>query len=836
MKYKKFLPNIILLIIGTFFSFYLINKLPAGQHYDQLRYIISPEQQILGLVENYSIRQIIANLLLFAYPAVYIVEYLRFIGAITLIPLIPKVVTALFFLSSLFIWKAILKELKFSVGAGWFFLILVATSGWFVIFGKFIPLLGGYLFYTSFCWYFFIKWGKTKKIIDLLMASLFLVFTTFTHIFSALLLPLSLFIYLALSVKRGSIKIKEVVSSGTVALASITIVTALIVYFIGLTGNSGIQISDSSLSGKDSSTIMYQLSLGEYSSAVSSYAKRMLFYMHPSFLVIGGLLQDTQTDTSFAFNDIKNPEFNHWQITGIGPFGLVAILIYFLPIFVRMPKNDKGTFFWALFIPYLLGSGFANFDNPSIARFLPYILWVPYIITVYLDTIVQIGLDLKKNLAIYVVILLGTLVSIVFSLNYLYSARYQQAEQQKFEMSYDEVFDSISKFTSMYADVYYIQDNRWNSQSYLEYYLSPTVINKTVLVQNEDFIKRNIINSSKRFVFIFKEKKYLELVSRDSNIATIIARDKDTGQEQYIAFSRSLSLNNSTKSCIEVDSTINEITIPRNIYIGEEEFLTPGFLPSYTGKLYSINLNDKDKSLPYKPIFAPVERKLVLPANRKNVSIFGTKNIMQPDENGAVLDYEFKVEQSGTYEIQVVSKSNEMVTGEILLRKGQERLPFSKFKSSVAGYSYTSSVSLEKDSDYVLSILAYRFMPVELRNNYIPELIIEEVSYKYLGETITDSAQPYILGTERVLENYTMQSPVRIGTQICNVIYSPSILVDNAVPVENTLSNLLGLRNATGSIRIWSIAPLYILVLLLAYALIGILFYVLVRLSERISE
>lgn len=837
MKHSKLITNLLLLLIGVFFSFFFISKLPAGQHYDQLRYIINPEQQISGLVDSVSIRQIIANILLLAYPAVYVVQYLRYLDLVALIPLVPKVVTALFFLASLFVWKAILKELKFSVGSGIFFLLLLVTSGWFIIFGKFIPLLGGYLFYTSLTWYYFIRWGKSKKIIDLLMSSLFLVFTTFTHIFSVLLLPLSLAIYLFLSLKRGSVKLGELLASGTVAVVAIGIITATILFLSGYASNSGIQLSDNSLSGKDTSTILYQLSLGEYSSAISSYGKRLLFYLHPGFLVAGGFLQDTQVDTSFSFNDIKNPEFNHWQISGTGPFGFVALLIYFLPLFVKLRKDDKSSFFWALFVPYVLGAGFANFDNPSIARFVPYLVWIPYVITLYLEEIVQEGLEKKKNLLIYALILGVMLISSFFTLKYLYSDKYQQAEQNKFEMAYDEVFQLLNTHVSPFADVYFFQDERWNSHSYLEYYLSPTVASKTVPVSDVGFVDTHLVNKNGRFVFIFKDKKYLSSFMKDSSVASITARDEVTGKEQYIVYSKSLTRTGFERSCVEVENLPSLIPPSKQIYLGEEEFLTPWSIPHYIGNNYAISMNESITNQLNNIPTSVVPKSTELPVvNRKNVTQQNNAEIMTPSVQPAILDYLFTVEISGTYKITIVASDSGFASSEILLREGTNRTQVPKFATNKIPSDYTAVVQLDKGKEYVLSILAYRFQPVSLANTYTPILTVNTASLQYLGENITQHLAPLTLGKKYILTNNRTSLSSPVGTMICEVIDATSISTSSGNKIAFSNSNLVGVSNAEESMIIQSLAPLFLIILGLSYLIAFLLIYSLLHIADAIAS
>src|SRR4029079_13800327 len=180
------------------------------------------------LVTNYSLRQIGANILLLAYPAVYIFEHLRFIGSFDLLPYVPKIVTALFFILSMFVWKNILEELKLSRTATLFFFFIVLTSGWYLVFGKFIPLLGGYLFYTSLCWLFFLKWLRTNALGHLILSFFFLILVSFTHIFSVLLVPLSLLILVTISVVKKEISFGKIVKHGVGALVVVLLAVGVL--------------------------------------------------------------------------------------------------------------------------------------------------------------------------------------------------------------------------------------------------------------------------------------------------------------------------------------------------------------------------------------------------------------------------------------------------------------------------------------------------------------------------------------------------------------------------------------------------------------------------------
>lgn len=816
----------------------MITQLPPGQHYDQLRFILNPEQQLLGIVENVSIRQIVANIILLAYPAVYVVEYLRFIGATTLLPLVPKIVSSLFFILSLFVWKNILKRLDMSIGAGWFFLFLVVLSPWYLVFGKYLPLLGGFLFYSSLCWYFFILWIQNKKFLNLVVSSFFLVLTTFTHIFSVILLPLSLLIFTVLSVKRGFLSMRQVLSGGIGSLVVLVVSIGVILYLIGVQGSQEAQLADNSLSGKDTSTILYQISQGEISSASQAYVQRLLYYLHPGFLVVGGKLVDSSSgDTSFQFSDIKNPEFNHWQISGVGPFGFVALLIYFLPIFVRIPKSHGGNFFWALFIPYVLGAGFSNFDNPSIARFIPFILWIPYVITLYLDTVVRAGLEFKKNLLIYMSIVGVAVISAGFTLSYLYSPAYQEAESKKFELVYDDVFEYINNNISAAPDVYFFQDNRWNSHSYLEYYLSPLILSKTVLVPNSEFLEKYLTeNPDFRFVFIFKEEAYRAVFSNKQNIIVAEVTDLPSGSRQFIAYSSNLQRAGNDKYCYEIAQTsLSRLSLEPSVFLGEEEFLTLGYVPSYVGKLYSLDLSSKEPNeWMHSPIIA---RPIILslsPVGRQNSFLTEKGELMKPGATPAIIDYAFVVTDEGLYEVQVELQYQGGATAEIFLRKGDQRLPMKKLINNDGKYS--SPIYLQMEQEYVISIVSYAFAPVKLNNPPTPELSVLSFSLNYIGGAEKKDFIPFTPSQKiRIGPSFRIRNPTQNSFLVCEALYSPSVIASGGEITGWTLGNLVGISNkGSEEIRLSTFAHFTAVVLICVYVLSGGGFYLLLRSLSRI--
>jgi len=514
----------IVIIFAAFFAFFKINEIPPGVQYDQLRAVLMPEFFLKGFTDLPSIRQITSYFLLHGYLAYFLTDIYRTTFDTAGMIFASRLPSALLFIQSVIIWWFLLKELKISIYLRLLFFGIFIPSATFIVFSHYIPQVGGYLFLTSASIYTFIKTLNAKPpfVYIYFYLSIILAFlSTYTQVISAIFIVVFylFFILLLLLIKRDLCIsfLKSFLSSKVTAAITIIVITgAIVITFFPLL--RGYTATDQALQSRDSFTILYLFQNDEPGLALESAGRKLKAYMHPNTLVTSNdLISGLQPISGSEWYDIRNPRYNQWLITNLSPFGPLTAFIYIGIIFLldRISKKDLGIILTiSLFLTYLVLVIFPNYDNPSIAKTIPALMFIPLVLIFCIRELISIFKS-KRVLASTTVILatLLVLINAFLNISYMYSNDYALHETEKFYYHIDDAVSYITHNTDLQNVRIAIHDHQWNNITFPQFFMSPHILNRTRIINETSAITQDMFDLNDDNIILTKFKDDIDQVA-----------------------------------------------------------------------------------------------------------------------------------------------------------------------------------------------------------------------------------------------------------------------------------------------------------------------------------
>lgn len=494
-----------ILCSALFFAIYKILDIPAGLQYDQLRAVLTPEFFTKGITDLPSIREIASYFILDGFIAHFLNELFRPGLSTDGMIFASRLPSAILFIQSALVWWFILKEFDLKPFYRILFFAIFLPSATYIVFSHYIPLVAGYLFFTSASMYLFIRALRAKApyvYLYLYSAIILAILSTYTHAISAFFVGIFyiVFFLLVLIFNRDTLKafFKSIFTSKILtifSIATIIIAGALTLYPFF----EGYFHADEALTSRNSFTVLYLIKNKEYDTALDAATTRITTYLHPNTLVTGTeVTQGEQPLNTTDWFGIRNPITNQWTVTNLSPFGPITAFVYalFVLFLFRIFKKDLAiTFAMALLLSYVLLVIFPTYDNPSIAKTIPALMFIPLMLTLGVKEIVE----LLKDRKILVWLFIGfssllVLFNIYYNLSYLYSPYYAEGESLKFEHSYDEAADYISENTDLSKIRIALHTTQWNGVTFPEFFFGPAILNRTILINETDAIRREMFD------------------------------------------------------------------------------------------------------------------------------------------------------------------------------------------------------------------------------------------------------------------------------------------------------------------------------------------------------
>jgi hypothetical protein len=586
----------LVLISAIFFSFYKINDLPPGTQYDQLRAVLVPEMSMKGIIQDFSIRQFVSYFILGGYWSALLIDTLRGSIEIESMVWISRFPSAMFFIFSTLVWWGILKEMKTSIYSKILFFIIFIPSALFITYSHYIPLVAGYLFFCSASILAYLKFINSKKysLIYLYLAIILASLSTYTHGMSVFfMLAFYLTFNLFILINRRDIvktKFKEIRKSwiNTIAAIVAILIGLLLTFSPFVEGYLG---ADESIQIRNTLSITYLIEHEEYRMAIEQASERVFAYLHPANLISGSdFITGTQELSNTEWYQLRNPQYNQWWITNLGPFGLItALLFIFGPWIIYKQFTSKKEIYLlatSFFFAYILITIVPNFDNPSIAKTIPALMFIP-LAFVALSEAVQESESLKKASKFIVIgMIVLALANSLVSIRYLYSKEYQEFEIEKFEYNYKEAFKDINPIIDRDNSRLAFHDNLNNNYTILEFFESPYVLEKTVWITESALVSTD--------VFDLEEDNYL-LTKYEEDINIINSIDTVSNSKTYTDPVNKYKLhliqfgNNIEKGELDQNASSNSLTGKRIEDISESTYChNSPYRPSYNIEFESL--------------------------------------------------------------------------------------------------------------------------------------------------------------------------------------------------------------------------------------------------------
>jgi hypothetical protein len=509
--------TITIILTTIFFAIYKILNIPPGTQDDVLRSIITAEQNLTGNNGGItSIRQTIAYFILGGYWTTLLTNILRGIPNVTLMLILSRLPAALFFIFGSITWLKTLRLLKLKNFGIIIFYLIFLPSAFFITYSHHIPLVAGYFFFGSVGIHYLIKFFASEEVKyrNLLFATLAFAISTYTHAISSFFLIsfVPLFLILILLLKPQLIK-KFLKSTYLDSKKNLGKYIVVIIFFILslVPVVHGIVSSDLSIQTRQANTITYLIDYNEIDLMWEKMKDKYLSYFHPNTLVVSGdITEGKQEVNSDQFYDIKNAYYNQWVTTNISPFGFISAFVYFGIFYVIIQmfrkKDLKYILAFTLFFSYLFVIFPTNYDNPSIAKVIVPIMFIPLTVTIFLSDIVK----LSKLKFLKIIILLISLLNAGYNLFYLYSDDlYTNNETAKYYVfNYDEVLDEILKTPDLSKTRIYISTTDQGTKNIFQYYLGTYGLNRMVFGD----IKPDIIDPQEYNYIITRNPDNVETV------------------------------------------------------------------------------------------------------------------------------------------------------------------------------------------------------------------------------------------------------------------------------------------------------------------------------------
>lgn len=484
------------LATSIFFALYKLTTIPPGTQNDVIRSSLTAEQFLNNLDgDGTSLRQIIAYFINGGYWTYLIGDVFRSTFNFNVLTIISRLPAAIFFVSTALIWLNMLRLMKFSkTGIVLFFMIFLPSS-LYITYSHHIPLVGGYFFFTSSAIYYFMRFLLSKHAdIHYLCISLgCTAAATYTHgisvFFSLLFFPffiILMFIFNSALIQHKRALLRQNTLKSLLLLTGSFLVTGTLLFpfFQGFLG------SDRSLQTRDATTIKYLIENGESRLALQKTGIKIWSYISPNTLIwSGNLVRGSQPIESPEFFDIKNAQFNQWVTTNLSPFGIITAIIFVTAplvlvgiLFKIFPErfNVPALLFISLSATYVLLPIFPNYDNPSVAKALPALMFIPLGITF----IVQYLTNGDKHSYLWYIFLFSAGLNMIYNLGYLYSDRYQLGETQKYyQYNTISLANDIAKAGDLHSTRLYLSTANADVQNALSYFFSSYLLDRMVYGQ-----------------------------------------------------------------------------------------------------------------------------------------------------------------------------------------------------------------------------------------------------------------------------------------------------------------------------------------------------------------
>ncbi len=485
--------SFVIFFSAVFFALFKLTSIPPGTQNDVIRSSLTAEQFLNNLDgDGTSLRQIIAYFLNGGYWTYLIGDIFRSTFNIEALTIISRLPAAIFFVSTAMVWLNILLVLNFpKKGMVLFFLIFLPSAA-FITYSHHIPLVAGYFFFTSCAVYYFLRFMTAfeRSFVYLGISLVCAALATYTHgisiFFGLLFYPLfigtTMLIYPQLI--REKFAYLKAYGQGTFVQLSGIIILFLLLMFPFFQGFLG---SDRSLQMRDATTIKYLVENGETDIAVKKALPKIWSYVHPNTLVWSGdIVKGEQPIYSPEFFDVKNARYNQWVTTNLSPFGFIGgvalIIIPFIllgSVLKVFPDEFKVPIILTLTLAlvYILLPIFPNYDNPSVAKSLPALMFIPLSISV----MVQYLSHRERFVHFWLIFLTAAGMNTFYNLTYLYSERYQSGETQKYyQYNTQKLASDIATDRPLANTRIYLSLDNGDIQNAISYYLSPYILNRMV--------------------------------------------------------------------------------------------------------------------------------------------------------------------------------------------------------------------------------------------------------------------------------------------------------------------------------------------------------------------
>lgn len=550
---KRHLPTVVftaILLTGLFVILYKANSFPPAIHYDQ---ITSPFVAELSQRGDFKpdMRTTINNAITLTGLTSRIIPRLRDSTHLNQLELAVKSPSMFFFFLSIPVWWGILKLLKFQLHSIIVFFALYIFSPMFILYSRFIPINAAFLFYTSLFIYFLLRTVLHEKLdalffIFFLISIIFGIAAFYTHIVSIIIIAILyltlFFIVTPLPLVKKFMTIKPS-GLGFATFSGLLILALLIILFFGYYSYAG---GSEAIEERQTYSSLIDIQDGDVLSTVTGAARRIGAYLDPRYFVLG-INQFSQNTTS-EFSEFLNPSKSVWLIQSVGPVGLAGIAVFLVPLFLTFDRKKNrslaSTVILGLFLGYIAIAVISKYDNPATARVLPLLMAIPLGVAYVVDVVKPASLTRFKQIFYYGGITFCLMISTFYTFSIMYTLTYFQSESGKFETGIKEVSQKILSINDLSHIRLYLHTPTWSAIRYLELYLGPDIINRTVTFNDPGFLYSVTSNIQEIPIFVTTD------ISDLTYVETSLSLNVFSYGKYHVGIPRSATMNPTTLAWI----------------------------------------------------------------------------------------------------------------------------------------------------------------------------------------------------------------------------------------------------------------------------------------------
>jgi hypothetical protein len=540
----KLILNGFVLLLSFFFAFFRLTKNQTNLYFDEITSTLGQELINKNYIEASSFRSLVQVIIRLDFWQSKFFSYIRYMGDLELMVFINRVPAALAWSLSAIIFYFILKEIYTNYYERLFGTLIYITSGLYLYYSHFLSLIAFYQLYTISFFYFSFKFYKKPKILYFYLSIVFAILSTYTHAISSILNLTFIIIFFALNFSTNSIFLRnfKVVNNLSGKKIIILVLITILIFLSLYTPNFIKPIDNEKI--KQTYSIFSYLSFDYIRFLPKEVLLRIFNYTTPLFIVIPGKITNSVfTDSYFIYPNAVNHRYNLWITEAISPFGFISFFAYYgiFRSFVEFKRKSSSSynFLLSIFISYLLLAIVPNYGNPSIAKISPLFIWIPIAIIfgiknliIRINTINKVKIKLVK-----IFITLLCIISSFINIIYINSSTYQKRESDKFDYGYKEASQQIvnSKFLD-YDPLILLKDDKWSREKYLEYYLGPSILNKTVKLSPNETIDKNTIDKNRNYILLTKYPEDLVDIKNNNLLIQTIKEYKTSNLSNDILY------------------------------------------------------------------------------------------------------------------------------------------------------------------------------------------------------------------------------------------------------------------------------------------------------------